>query len=146
MQSLYFVNWIVMTMDQNMIEALSLTAQQISSPETLGALSPLLFFYHSLLCSLFALLFPSVDQLCSYPLNQVVLAKVENNIHYYNHLCLISSQMYNLKVIEHHELVCLQYVIHCKNTKLSMRIYKHHQGSTRIYKLYNFLPPESLFE
>src|SRR5260221_768455 len=54
MQSLYFVNWIVMTMDQNMIEALSLTAQQISSPETLGALSPLLFFYHSLLCSLFA--------------------------------------------------------------------------------------------
>ena len=54
MQSLYFANWIVMTMDWNMIEALSLTAQQISSPETLGVLSPLLFFYHSLLCSLFA--------------------------------------------------------------------------------------------
>src|SRR5260221_401998 len=54
MQSLYFANWIVMTMDQNMIEALSLTAWRISSPETLGVLSPLLFFYHSLLCSLFA--------------------------------------------------------------------------------------------
>ena len=26
MQSLYFANWIVMTMDQNMIEALSLAA------------------------------------------------------------------------------------------------------------------------
>ena len=38
------------------------------------------------------------------------------------------------------------YVIHCKNTKLSMRIYKHHQGSTRIYELYNFPPPKSLFE
>src|SRR5258707_520819 len=62
------------------------------------------------------------------------------------HSCLILSQMYNLKVIEHYELVCLQYVIHCKNTKLSMRIYKHCQGSTRIYKLYNFPPPESLFE
>src|SRR6266436_485223 len=95
---------------------------------------------------LFSLLFPSVDPLYSYPLNQVVPAKVENNIHYYNHLCLVLSQMYNLKVIKHYELVCLQYVIHCKNTKLSMRIYKDLQGSTRIYKLHNFPPPKSLFE
>src|SRR5260221_3660992 len=51
---------------------------------------------------------PSVDPLYSYPLNQVVPAKVENNIHYYKHLCLVLSQMYNLKVIKHYELVCLQ--------------------------------------
>src|SRR5258708_26424818 len=87
-----------------------------------------------LVFSFFSLPFPSADPLYSYPLDQVVPAKVENNIHYYNHLCLILSQMYNLKVIKHYELVHLQYVIHCKNTKLSMRIYKHHQGSTRIYK------------
>src|SRR5258708_26477032 len=102
--------------------------------------------YSSFSFFLFSLLFPSVDPLYSYPLNQVVPVKAENNIHYYNHLCLILSQMYNLKVIEHYELVHLQYVIHCKNTKLSMRIYKHHQGSTRIYKLYNFPPPKSLFK
>src|SRR5258708_38085402 len=54
MQSFYFANWIVMTMDQNMIEALRLTAWQLSSPATLGVLSHLLFFYHSLLCSLLA--------------------------------------------------------------------------------------------
>src|SRR5260221_2101559 len=44
MQSLYFVNWIVMTMDWNMIEALSLTAQQISSPrDSRSAFSPSIF-------------------------------------------------------------------------------------------------------
>ena len=108
--------------------------------------TPIISHYSSFSFFLFSLPSPSVDPLYSYPLDQVVPVKVENNIHYYNHLCLVLSQMYNLKVIKHYELVCLQYVIHCKNTKLSMRIYKHHQGSTRIYKLHNFPPPKSLFE
>src|SRR5258708_32606388 len=74
---------------------------------------------------LFSLLFPSVDPLYSYPLNQVVPVKAENNIHYYNHLCRISSQMNNLKGIEHYALVCLQSVLHCKTAKLSRTIYHH---------------------
>src|SRR5258707_3954597 len=63
MQSLFFANWIVMTMDQNMIEALSLAAWQISSPETLGVLSPLLFFLP--LSSLFPFCFQAFHPLPS---------------------------------------------------------------------------------
>src|SRR5258705_2609795 len=59
--------------------------------------TPIISHYSSFSFFLFSLPFPSVDPLYSYPLDQVVPAKVENNIHYYNHLCLVLSQMTYLK-------------------------------------------------